>query len=261
VRVTFWDGSQLNAEITGSDPVNDIAVIKVNPEGKKLTVIQLGDSASLEVGRRVFAIGNPFGLDRTMTAGIISSIGRTLKSKDTGRIIKGIIQTDAAINPGNSGGPLLDSKGRMIGLNTAIVSASGQSAGIGFAIPINSVKRIFPELIAHHHVSRPDLGIQMVYPTDIGLRIIKLEPGGPGEQAGLRGVSVHVTQNGPFTSYQVDANAADTIVKIDDVKVVSVDDLLSYVETKKPGQVVTLTILRQGKQEKVPVKLANSNPS
>ncbi len=259
LRVTLFDGTNLASEVTGVDPENDIAVLKINPGAKKLTAIDLGDSGKLEVGRRVFAIGNPFGLDRTMTAGIISSIGRTLTT-ESGRLIKGIIQTDAAINPGNSGGPLLDSAGQMIGLNTAILSRSGQSAGIGFAIPINIVKRIFPQLIAHHHVIRPDLGILMVQPTEAGLRVIKLDPTGPAAAAGLSGPKVQVYQNGPFTIQSVDSNAADIIQKVDDMGLRSTDDLLSYLETKKPGQVVTLTVLRQGRLLKIPVKLTSSSP-
>lgn len=224
----------------------------------KLTAIPFGDSAQLEVGRRVLAIGNPFGLDRTLTQGIISSLGRTLKT-ESGRLIKGIIQTDAAINPGNSGGPLLDVQGQLIGINTAILSRSGQSAGIGLAIPINIVKQIVPELIAHHQVIRPDLGIQAVQVIDGGLRVIRLDPNGPAAQAGLIGPKTVIYRQGTFTVQNVDVTAADTITHVDNVAVHCVDDLLSYLELKKPGQVVTLTILRGGNKMKIDIKLTTSS--
>jgi S1-C subfamily serine protease len=259
IRVTLSDGTSLPAEMVGEDPSNDVAIIKINPGNKKLTVITFGDSSKLEVGKRVFAIGNPFGLDRTMTAGIISSVGRTLKAEN-GRLIKGIIQTDAAINPGNSGGPLLDSQGRMVGLTTAILSRTGQSSGIGFAIPINVIKKIIPELIAHHGVIRPDLGITIVQPTDFGLRVMKVDPAGPAAKAGLTGPKITTYQNGPFTVNNIDSSTADVIVSIDNVLVQSADDLLSYIESKKPGQVVTLSVIRSGKLVKIPVKLSVSNP-
>jgi S1-C subfamily serine protease len=255
VRVTLADGNNLPAEVVGTDPTNDLAIIKIEPPtGAKLATIPLGDSSKLEVGRRVLAIGNPFGLERTLTCGIVSSIGRTLRTEN-GRLIKGIIQTDAAINPGNSGGPLLDTAGKMIGINTAILSRSGQSAGIGFAIPINIAKRIIPELIAHHRVIRPDLGIQMVQQTDIGLRIVRLEPDGPAAKAGLTGPKMAVYRQGPFTISQVDNNVADIIVGVDAVKTLTPDDLMSYVESKKIGQTVTLSVFRQGHVVKIPVKL------
>jgi len=259
LRVTLADGTNQAAEVVGTDPPNDLAVIKIQPPvGSKLVTIPLGDSSKLEVGRRVLAIGNPFGLERTLTCGIVSSLGRTLRT-ESGRLIKGIIQTDAAINPGNSGGPLLDTSGKMVGINTAIVSRSGQSAGIGFAIPINIVKRIIPELIAHHHVIRPDLGVQMVQQTDLGLRVVRLEPDGPAGKAGLTGPKMMTYRQGPFTINQVDNNVADVIVSIDGVKTLTPDDLLSYVEGKKAGQIVTLGVLRQGKVVKIPVKLSASD--
>jgi len=260
VRVTLHDGTNLPATVVGVDPANDLAVIKIDaPPAEKLTVITMGDSSRLEVGRKVFAIGNPFGLDRTLTQGIVSSIGRTLRTEN-GRLIKGIIQTDAAINPGNSGGPLLDSSGKMVGINTAILSRSGQSAGIGFAIPVNIAKRIIPELIAHHAVIRPDIGIQMVQQLENGLRVVRLDPEGPAAKAGLSAPQVRVYQQGPFTIQSVDNASADIIVKVDETPVRTADDLLSYIEEKKPGEVVTLSIMRQGKLLKIPVKLSQSSP-
>jgi S1-C subfamily serine protease len=264
VKVTLHEGTSYPARLVGTDPDNDLAVLKIDPAGKTLTAIRMGDSGRLEVGRRVYAIGNPFGLDLTMTSGIISSVGRTLRT-DTGRLIKGVLQTDAAINPGNSGGPLLDAQGDMIGVTTAIVSKAGQSAGIGFAIPINIVKRIVPQLIQYHAVIRPDTGILAVRPVEFngnpGLMIAKLDPEGPAATAGLKGPEIRVTKNGGFTMYQVDNSAADIIVKVDAVRVQSVDDLLSYVETKKPGQVVTLSVLSKGKLREVPLKLAPGAPT
>lgn len=259
-RVTLFDGTNLPASVVGADPANDLAIIKITPkESTKLVTIPFGDSSKLEVGRQVLAIGNPFGLDRTLTQGIVSSIGRTLRT-ESGRLIKGIIQTDAAINPGNSGGPLLNTQGQMVGINTAILSRAGQSAGIGFAIPINIAKRIIPELIAHHRVIRPDLGIQMVQQVDTGLRVVRLEPNGPAAKSGLSGPKIKVYQNGPFTIQSVDNASADIIVQVDDLVVHTADDLLSYIEDKKPGQVVTLNILRGGRMLKIPVKLSVSSP-
>jgi S1-C subfamily serine protease len=258
IQVTIYTGQTLPARVIGVDPSSDLAVIKIDPPSDvKLSVIRFGDSSELEVGRKVLAIGNPFGLERTLTQGIISSNGRTLRTEN-GRLIKGIIQTDAAINPGNSGGPLLDTDGNMVGINTAIMSKSGQSAGIGFAIPVNVAKRIVPELIAHHQIARPDLGILVIQPLDVGLRVVRLQPQGPAELAGLVGQKVSVRQQGPFTIQTIDSSQADIITSIDNTVVHSVDDLLSYVEGKKPGQTVVLTILRQGKSIKVPVKLSET---
>jgi S1-C subfamily serine protease len=264
VKVGLLDGTTLPAEITGVDPQYDIAVIKVDPGKKVLSPIALGDSAQLEVGRRVFAIGSPFGLDHTMTSGIVSNTSRTLTSEG-GKVIQGIIQTDAAINPGNSGGPLLNTRGEMIGLTTAIFSKlakpNAQSGGIGFAIPINTVKQIFPQLIKNHRVIRPDLGITQVKPMKGGLLIVAVEPDGPAAKAGISGLKISVQHNGPFTIQSIDDSTADIITQIDNVKVNSVDDLLSYIENKKAGQVVTLTLLRQGKILKIPVKLTTSSPA
>lgn len=259
LRVTLYDGTVLPTSVVGTDQSNDLAVLKITaPAGMKLTTIPYGDSSRLEVGRRVLAIGNPFGLDRTLTQGIVSSLGRTLRT-GTGRVIKGIIQTDAAINPGNSGGPLLDTSGKLVGINTAIFSTTGQSAGIGLAIPINVAKLIVPQLIANHGVLRPDLGIQVVQPIDTGLRVVRLDPDGPAAKAGLTGPKLVVYRNGPFTFENVDVTLADVITNIDNKIVRSADDLLSYVELKKPGQVVTLTVLRSGRAMKINVTLASSN--
>jgi S1-C subfamily serine protease len=259
IRVTLYDGTMLVAQPVGSDVSNDIAVVKIKPPaGKKLTTIPFGDSSRLEVGRRVFAIGNPFGLDRSMTTGVVSSLARTYRTENN-RLVKGVIQTDAAINPGNSGGPLLDTSGQMIGITSAILSKSGQSAGIGLAIPVNIARRIIPELIAHHFISRPDIGLQGVE-TDKGLRVERVEPNGPAFKAGLSAPKVLSAKDGIFVYQWVDGSSADIITSIDNIPVHSEDDLLSYVEQKKPGQVVTLTLLRSGKPVKVQVKLTTAGP-
>jgi S1-C subfamily serine protease len=171
-------------------------------------------------------------------------------------LIKGIIQTDAAINPGNSGGPLLDSSGHFIGITTAILSRNNQSAGIGLAIPINIAKRIVPELIAHHGVTRADLGIEAFERTEKGLRIIRLDPKGPAALAGLSGPKLVIYRDGDFFFKNVDLSLADVITDVDGTAIKSQDDLLSYVEQKKAGQVVTLTVLRAGRSVKIPVKLS-----
>lgn len=260
LRVTLYNGVNVPADIVGTDPANDLAIIKiVPPANTKLATIPFGDSSKLEVGRKVLAIGNPFGLERTLTVGIVSSTGRTMQT-GSGRLIKGIIQTDAAINPGNSGGPLLDSSGQMVGITTAIFSKAGQSAGLGFAIPINIAKNLVPELIAHHHIIRPDTGIEAVQQLDVGLRVMRLDPNGPAAKAGIQGPKNVVYQQGGFTIQNVDSTQADIITMVDNQPVRSADDLLSYVDKLKAGQIVTLGVLRRGKLIKVPLKLTVGNP-
>lgn len=181
VVVTLYDEESYPATLVGADPVNDIAVIKIDAPPESLVPITLGESDHLRVGQRVFALGNPFGLDRTMSMGIISSLNRSLEIQENW-VIKSIIQIDASINPGNSGGPLLDSHGHLIGMNTAIASRVAQSAGIGFAIPINLIRRVVPELIQHGRVIRGDIGITHVTVTEDGLRVARLKEGGPAER-------------------------------------------------------------------------------
>src|SRR6185312_13948057 len=176
-----WDGVPI-----GVAPDRDVAVLRINAPADRLQPLLIGTSRDLEVGQKVFAIGNPFGLDQTLTTGIISGLGRQIKSR-TGRVIDGVIQIDAAINPGNSGGPLLDSRGRLIGMNYAIASRTGQNSGVGFAIPVGMIARVAPQLIQRGHVIRPDTGITRVYKSERGLLIATMTPGGPAEQAGLHG--------------------------------------------------------------------------
>lgn len=254
VTATLFDGKSYEATYVGGDPINDIAIIKINAPPEILFPVKLGESGQLKVGMRVFAIGNPFGLERTLTTGVISSLNRSL-SIHGNRTIKSIIQIDASINPGNSGGPLVDSHARLIGMNTAIASRTGQSAGVGFAIPVNLISRIITELIQHGKVIRPEIGISRVYQTEEGLLVAALAPGGPAEQAGLRGPQVRKIRRGPLTMQRTDRNTADLIIALNGKAVKTADDFLSLIEDYKPGETVLLTILREGKEAQVPVKL------
>ena len=195
IQVTLFDGESYEAEPIGVDPINDMAVIRINAPPELLYPVKFGDSSRLKVGMKVYAIGNPFGLERTMTTGIVSSLNRTLPVTRA-RSIKSVIQIDAAINPGNSGGPLFNSHGMLIGMNTAIASKTGQNSGIGFAIPVNLIRRVVPELIEHGRVIRPDSGILEVMRTESGLRILRLDPEGPAIKAGLRGPEIRRVKRG-----------------------------------------------------------------
>ncbi len=254
VIVTLFDGSTHQAKVIGSDPTNDLAVLRIDAPADKLIPVTWGDSTGLQVGMRVFTIGNPFGLERTLTTGIVSSLNRSLRSEH-GRMIRGIIQTDAAINPGNSGGPLLNRRGELIGITTAIISRSGQSAGVGLAIPSSTAHRVVDELIQHGHVIRPDCGIFSVYETDGGLLVGRLVPDGPAQHAGLKGPEVKVHRRGGVVFRSVDRSRADLIVAVDGRPIKVLDDLLGYVEGKKPGDQVTLTVVRDGKKVQVEIEL------
>ena len=254
VNVLFADGKAYDAKFIGADQINDIAVIRVDAPKEILVPVQFADSRRLKVGMRVFALGNPFGLERTLTTGIISSLNRSLPLH-ANRTIKQIIQIDAAINPGNSGGPLLDTKGRLIGMNTAIASKTGQSSGVGFAIASNTIARIVPQLIANGKVTRPEIGISRVYETERGLLIARLVEGGPAELAGLRGPMVASRRRGPFNVETIDRSAADLIVAMDGQPVLTADDFLGYIESKDPGDQITLTVVRGGRELKVAVEL------
>ena len=250
VNVTLHDGNSYEAQLIGRDVVNDIAVLRIAAPAESLYPIPLGDSSQILVGQKIYAMGNPFGLERTLTVGIISSLNRTLPSS-TGRMLKSIIQIDAALNRGNSGGPLIDSRAQLIGMNTAIASSTGQNSGIGFAIPVNAVRRVVPQLIEHGRVIRPDIGITRVYESEQGLVIATLSKGGPGERAGLRGFRVVRRQRrrGPFvtTETRIDRNYADVITEIDGEPVSTADDLLDIVEKKNPGDRVRVTVIRDGR--------------
>ncbi|MCE5267153.1 MAG: trypsin-like peptidase domain-containing protein [Planctomycetaceae bacterium] len=259
IHVTLFDGKTYDARLVGGDADTDVAVLRIEAPPESLFPVTFGSSTSLLVGQRVFAIGNPFGLERTLTTGIISSLDRSLPTKRGRRSLKSIIQIDAAINPGNSGGPLLDSHARMIGMNTAIASKTGSSAGVAFAIPVNTIARIVPQLIQNGHVRRPETGIARVYQTERGLLILTLVPGGPAERAGLQGPKLekHEKRQGPFvTTYQtVNVSTADMIVGVDGRPIKTADDFLDAVESKQPGDQVTIAVIRGGQQRDVPLRL------
>ncbi|HTU25256.1 MAG TPA: trypsin-like peptidase domain-containing protein [Pirellulales bacterium] len=258
IEVTLHDGKSYDARLVGKDESNDVAVIQINAPAGSLFPVTLGESRHLRVGQRVYAIGNPFGLERTLTTGIISSVDRTLPTRHR-RIIKSIIQIDAAINPGNSGGPLLDTHGRLIGMNTAIASATGQSSGVGFAIPVAVINRVVPQLIERGRVIRPDSGITRGMQTEKGLLIATMAAGGPAEQAGLRGfrLSKQRKSSGIFNyeSTSIDRTAADLIVAINGEKVVTAADFLAIIESHQPGEEVTITVVRDGHEVQIPLRL------
>ena len=258
IRVALFNGESFDARVVGHDAMNDIAVLQVSAPPEDLFPVRFADSAQLRVGQRVIAIGNPFGLERTMTLGIVSSLNRSLPTR-AGRSLKSLIQIDAALNRGNSGGPLLDSRGRLIGMNTAIASSTGENTGVGFAIPANILARVVPQLIETGRVIRPDIGITRVLETERGLVIVTLSARGPAEQAGLLGFRVVKTERrrGPFvyTEQKIDRSRADMIVSVDGRPVRSADDLLGAVEAKRPGETVELGIVREGKTGVVVVTL------
>jgi S1-C subfamily serine protease len=258
IQVLLFDGSSHAGALVGYDPATDVAVLRVDAPAALLEPVVFGNSNNLHVGQRVFAIGNPFGLERTLTTGIISSLNRSLPTR-TGRTIKSIIQTDAAINPGNSGGPLLDSGSRLIGMNTAIASRTGQSSGVGFAIPVGTLARIVPQLIQRGKVVRPDAGVARVYQTDAGLLVAAVTPDGPAERAGMRGFRVirERRRQGPFVAEfeRVDRSGADVIVAVAGEPVRTADDFLSAIESKNPGDQVLVTVTREGHRLELPVIL------
>ncbi len=261
IRATLYDGTAFEAEIIGRDPASDLAVLKLMaPKGRLFDFIELKDKSSeIQVGRRVLAIGSPYGIDQTLTQGIVSSTSRTIRTA-ANRLVKGVIQTDAAINRGNSGGPLLDTLGNLIGINDSIVSATQGSSGIGLAIPSAVASRVVPELIEFHVVKRPELGIT-AKPDRGGLRVVQIDPNGPSHEAGLQGPKIVNYQDGAMVYRILDASLADLITHIDDVKVQTEDDLYSYIEKKQPNQVVKLTVVRGGKVLTIPVKLVVTKTS
>ena len=262
VKVTLFNGESFDAKLVGRDPSNDIAVLRIAAPAELLFPIELGDSSRLRVGQRVLAIGNPFGLERTLTVGTLSSLNRRLPSRAVGREIKSVIQVDAALNRGNSGGPLLNSHGQLIGMNTAIASQTGANTGVGFSVPVNTIRRVVPQLIENGRVIRPVIGVESVYETDNGLQIIKVTPGGPAERAGLRGFRVvrKRENRGLFTLERetIDRAYADTITGIDGRPVRSGDELLDLIEAKRPGDSVTLRVIRGGAEMDVAIVLGAS---
>lgn len=261
VQVTLYDGNSYPAELIGKDATTDVAVLKVNAPASSMFPLEFGDSSRLRVGQRVFVIGNPFGLERTMSSGIVSSLNRSLPAK-SGRKIKSVIQTDAAINPGNSGGPLLNAHGKIIGMNTAIASRDGQNTGVGFALPAATIARIVQQLIEHGRVIRADIGIDRLYETEQGLIILVMERGGPAELAKLRGPQVirQRRRQGVFVVQEkkIDVSAADVILAVDGKPVQTQNAFFTEIEAKHPGDEVEIELRRQGELVKTRVVLQES---
>lgn len=252
LTVTMFNGDQFEARLVGQDPPNDMAVLKIEAPRELLFPVRLGQSANLRVGQKVYAFGSPFGLERTMTVGIVSGLGRSVPSHNH-RILKSMIQVDAALNQGNSGGPLIDSRGLLVGMNTAIATRTGENTGVGFAIPVDTIARVATLLIRDGRVVRPSLGIDTYIQAEDGLLIGKVLPGGPAEKAGLRGVQVVLRRSYFGTQRFVDFGSADRILAVEGKPVETVDDLMSVIETLQPGQNARLSILREGKA--VPVSI------
>jgi S1-C subfamily serine protease len=262
LSVSFGGEKSYPAKVVGTDPDTDLAVIQIVTPPEGLTVVPFGDSTNLTVGQKVLAIGNPFGLDRTLTTGVISGLQRPIRSRPTqsapqGRVIEGAIQTDASINPGNSGGPLLDKYGRMIGINSQILSPAGGSVGVGFAIPVSIAKRIVPQLLQFGEVKRPKLGVNTrdvgalvnngaKLPIDNGLLVMNVQPGGPADKAGIKGLSQNANR---------DVLLGDIITALDGEKLKNQDDLFRLLDKKQIGDTVQLEIYRDGKTISLPVRL------
>ncbi|MFY9689791.1 MAG: trypsin-like peptidase domain-containing protein [Candidatus Acidiferrales bacterium] len=263
IEVILGDQSHYKAKYIGADTRNDIALIQIDPHGHKLTPLRLGDSRNLLVGQRVLAIGNPFGFESTLTTGVVSSLGRTVQTGEN-TFIDEAIQTDASINQGNSGGPLLDSHGEVIGINSAFYAPTGTPSGIGFAIPINTARRVAEDLITKGRVRRATLGAEgrAIWPglaqvlglsVQQGILIERVEPGGPAAQAGLRGGDRVV-----LAGLQQLRIGGDIVVAIDGKPVTSQTDLNLLLNREGPGDTVTLTVVRDGKKIDIPVKLGES---
>jgi S1-C subfamily serine protease len=252
--VRLADGRTVTGTVVGRDTASDLAVLRLSTSAKRPAPLPVGTSRDLRVGQKVFAIGNPFGLDWTLTSGIVSALERELPSKE-GTAIRGLIQTDAAINPGNSGGPLIDSAGRLIGVNTAIFSPSGASAGIGFAVPVDTVNRVVPELIAHGQYKPPTLGIAMDAQTDDilaraglkGVLVLGVLPNSPAQRAGIK--PARIEGDGTIVP-------GDIVVGFDGEEIDGVGDLRSALNTRKVGDVVELTVSRDGNRRTVTATLA-----
>ena len=250
-QVTLSDQSNWKAKLVGAAPDKDLAVLKIDAPANRLPAIPVGTSKDLQVGQSVFAIGNPFGLDQSLTTGVISALGREIESV-TRRPIQGVIQTDAAINPGNSGGPLLDSAGRLIGVNTAIYSPSGASAGIGFAIPVDTVNRIVPEVIRYGKVTRPGIGIQIAEDQIAerlgvnGVLVVDVVAGSAAAKAGLRPTRREASGR---------VRLGDVITAINGQKVASPNELFLLLEKYKVGDAVNVTVLRDEKSVQIKMTL------
>lgn len=252
IKVTLKGGQVFPARLVGQEPDKDLALLKIDAPANLLKAVTVGNTDNLKVGQKVLAIGNPFGLDQSLTVGVISALGREIQSQ-TGRRIQDVVQTDAAINPGNSGGPLLDSNGRVIGVNTQIYSPSGASAGIGFAVPVNAVKRVIPQLIKFGRIARPVLGVRLVSDAIAqrneitGVIIESVEPGSPADKAGIIGL---------IRGRGGEVLVGDVIVGVGQKKVKNYSDLLDELEQFKPGDSIGVTLRRgkDGKERSVTVK-------
>ena len=240
LTVTLQDRTEHDADIIGVAPEKDLAVLRIKQPPDNLTTLPLGDSSELEVGRKVLAIGNPFGLDTTLTTGIVSALGREIQAPSN-RKIRGVIQTDAAINQGNSGGPLLNSLGQLVGVNTAIYSPSGASAGIGFAIPVNTVKDVVPQLISYGKILRPMIGLELASDRWVrrnrieGLPVVQVYPGLPAAEAGM---------SGAYRGSRGEVVLGDIITQIGDKPIRSNDDYLNALEAHEAGDEITVTSQR-----------------
>ena len=266
IYVSLFDGTQYEAEVVGQDLDSDLAVIKFNPpSGMTLKTISFGDSGSLKVGQRVIAIGNPFGLERTMTTGIVSGLGRPIQNSNN-RIIRNMIQTDAAINPGNSGGPLLDTNGRMIGINTMIKSSSGSSSGVGFAVPSETAVRVVADLIKYGKVQRGKIDATIIQMSSriaqysrlnisTGVLVSEVKKGGQAEKGGLKGGSEAAYYGSRRDIIYI---GGDVITKIDNISVGTLADYYSALESKKTGDIVTVTVRRNKKDVQLKIQLVES---
>jgi S1-C subfamily serine protease len=265
IYISLSDGSQYEGTVVGTDSASDIAVLKFDPPaGMELSTIPFGSSDSLKVGQKVLAIGNPFGFERTLTTGIVSGLGRPIKNED-GTIIRNMIQTDSAINPGNSGGPLLDTQGRMIGINTMIYSTSGSSAGIGFAVSVDTAKRVVADLIQYGKVHRGTINGKLIQLTSqiakyaglsvsSGLLVSELDASSNAEKAGLK-AGTQAVQYGNRYNYTTIYLGGDVIVAVDGTSITSFADYYSLLESKRPGDKVVLTVQRGKNQENITVTL------
>jgi S1-C subfamily serine protease len=249
--IVLADGSSWRGRLVGSYPAKDLAVLAIDAPSQLLQPIRIGSSADLAVGQMALAIGNPFGLDQTLTTGVVSALDREIESTP-GRVIRNVIQTDAAVNPGNSGGPLLDSAGRLIGVNSSILSPSGAFAGIGFAIPVDEVNRIVTQLIRRGTIVRPSLGITLA-PDQLterlqleGVLVMRVDPEGPAARAGLQPTRRDLAGN---------VHLGDVIVGIDDEELDSTEDFFAALEEHEPGEEVMVTVERDGRRASVPITL------
>jgi len=261
ISVTLFNGETYEAKTIGVDPNTDVAIVKVDAPQDELFPVEFGDSSELLVGQTVYAIGNPFGLERTMTKGIISNLNRSISSPQQFRQIKGVIQIDAAINPGNSGGALFDTKGRMIGMNPAIASHVGENSGVGFAIPVNTIHRIATVLLEKGEIVRGDAGVVQVTETDNGLIPTLIDEGGAADVAGLRGgkIVISIRERDGFR-YQAQRQVRpeggfDLIVGVDGQPIKTGEEFITAVEEHEPGETVIINVIRDGRALELPVVL------